>query len=47
MDRHVEAAVFVSPAPVYREALAKLLGRDCNFNDLISDIREDLRARAA
>ncbi|TLG72652.1 SMC-Scp complex subunit ScpB [Methylocystis sp. B8] len=41
----VEAAIFASPAPVTREALAKLVGRDCNFDDLISDIRDDLRAR--
>ena len=31
--------------PVPREALAKLVGRDCNLDDLISDIRDDLRAR--
>jgi segregation and condensation protein B len=41
----VEAAIFASPAPVTREALVKLVGRDCNFDELISDIREDLRAR--
>ena len=41
----VEAAIFASPAPVTREALAKLVGRDCNFDELISDIRDDLRAR--
>ena len=41
----VEAAIFASPAPITREALGKLVGRDCNFDELISDIREDLRAR--
>lgn len=41
----VEAAIFASPAPLTREALVKLVGRDCNFDELISDIREDLRAR--
>ena len=41
----VEAAIFASPSPVTREALVKLVGRDCNFDELISDIREDLRAR--
>jgi segregation and condensation protein B len=41
----VEAAIFCSPSPVSREALAKLVGRDCNFDELISDIRDDLRAR--
>ena len=32
----VEAAIFASPAPVTREALAKLVGRDCNLDELIS-----------
>ncbi len=41
----VEAAIFASPAPVTREALAKLVGRACNLDELISDIRDDLRAR--
>lgn len=41
----VEAAIFASPAPVTREVLVKLVGRDCNFDELIADIRDDLRAR--
>jgi hypothetical protein len=41
----VEAAIFASPAPVTRDALTKLVGRACNFDDLISDIRDDLRTR--
>ncbi len=41
----VEAAIFASPTPVSREALSKLVGRDCNFDELICDIRYDLRAR--
>ncbi|RNJ48206.1 SMC-Scp complex subunit ScpB [Methylocystis hirsuta] len=41
----VEAVIFASPAPVTRDALVKLVGRDCNFDELISDIRDDLRAR--
>jgi segregation and condensation protein B len=41
----VEATIFASPAPVTRDALAKLVGRDCNFDELICDIRDDLRAR--
>ena len=41
----IESAIFASPAPVPREALVKLVGRDCNFEELISDIRDDLRAR--
>ena len=41
----VEAAIFASPSPVTREALAKLVGRDCNLDDLLADIRDDLHAR--
>jgi hypothetical protein len=41
----VEAAIFASPAPITREALGKLVARGCNFDEVISDIREDLRAR--
>ncbi|WP_408631416.1 SMC-Scp complex subunit ScpB [Methylocystis silviterrae] len=41
----VEAAIFASPSPVTRQALARLVGRACNLDDLISDIRDDLRAR--
>ncbi|MGJ0504739.1 MAG: SMC-Scp complex subunit ScpB [Methylocystis sp.] len=41
----VEAAIFASPSAVTREALAKLVGRACNLDDLMSDIRDDLRAR--
>ena len=41
----VEAAIFASPTPITREALSKLVGRDCNFDELICDIRDDLRAR--
>jgi segregation and condensation protein B len=41
----VEAAIFASPAPVPREALAKIVGRDCNLDDLLADIRDELRAR--
>ncbi len=41
----VEAAIFASPSPLTREALAKLVGRACNLDDLMSDIRDDLRAR--
>jgi len=41
----IEAAIFSAPAPVPREALAKLVGRDCNLDDLLSDIRDELRAR--
>ena len=41
----VEAAIFASPTPVPREALAKIVGKNCNLDDLLSDIRDELRAR--
>jgi segregation and condensation protein B len=41
----VEAAVFASAEPVPREALAKLVGRTCVLDDLIADIRGELKAR--
>ena len=40
-----EAAIFASPAPVPREALAKIVGKNCNLDDLLADIRDELRAR--
>jgi segregation and condensation protein B len=41
----VEAAIFASASPVTRQALARLVGRACNLDDLLADIRHDLRAR--
>ena len=41
----VEAVIFASPAPVGREILARLVGRDCNLDLLIADIRDELRGR--
>ena len=41
----VEAAIFASPSPVTRQTLARLVGRACNLDDLLADIRHDLRAR--
>lgn len=41
----VEAAIFASRDPVPREALAKLVGRDCKLDDLLADIIDELRAR--
>ncbi len=41
----VEAVVFVSPHPVPRETLAALVGKDCNLDLLIADIRAELAAR--
>ena len=33
------------PTPVPREALARLVGKNCNLDDLLADIRDELRAR--
>ena len=41
----VEAVIFASPAPVPREALAKIVGKTCNLDDLLADIRDELRPR--
>ena len=41
----VEAVIFASPAPVPREALAKVVGKTCNLDDLLADIRDELRPR--
>lgn len=41
----VEAVIFAARNPVPRDALARLVGSSCNLDDLIADIREDLRAR--
>jgi segregation and condensation protein B len=41
----VEAAVFASVEPVPREALARLVGRDCVLDELIADIRDELKGR--
>ncbi|WP_454635018.1 SMC-Scp complex subunit ScpB [Bradyrhizobium cenepequi] len=41
----VEAVIFASPEPVPREVLARVVGRDCNLELLIDDIREELRGR--
>ena len=41
----VEAVIFAAPSPVPREALARVVGSTCNLDDLIADIRDDLRAR--
>jgi len=39
----VEAAIFASARPVPREALVRLVGRDCRFDDLIADLIQELR----
>jgi segregation and condensation protein B len=41
----VEAAIFAARDPVPREALAKIVGKNCNLDDLLSDIRDELRPR--
>ncbi|PPD15094.1 MAG: segregation and condensation protein B [Methylobacterium sp.] len=41
----VEAAIFASAEPVPRETLAGLVGASCVLDDLIADIRDELKAR--
>ena len=41
----VEAAVFASARPVPREALVRLVGENCRFDDLIADLINELRGR--
>src|SRR3954471_13800080 len=44
--RRVEAVVFAAARPVGRDALAAVVGRGCNLDLLLDDIRSELRARA-
>jgi hypothetical protein len=41
----VEAAIFASQKPVPREALVRLVGESCRFDDLIADLVQELRGR--
>jgi segregation and condensation protein B len=41
----VEAAIFASARPVPREALVRLVGQACRFDDLIADLIRELRGR--
>lgn len=41
----VEAVIFASPGPVSREVLARVVGRECNIDLIIDDIRDELRGR--
>jgi segregation and condensation protein B len=41
----VEAAIFASARPVAREALVRLVGESCRFDDLIADLIHELRGR--
>ena len=41
----VQAAIFASEKPVSREALVRLVGEACRFDDLIADLTHELRGR--
>ncbi|WP_367714359.1 SMC-Scp complex subunit ScpB (plasmid) [Nitratireductor sp. GISD-1A_MAKvit] len=41
----VEAVIFAAPEPVTRQTLAQVIGRDCNLDLLIEDIRAELVSR--
>jgi segregation and condensation protein B len=41
----VEAVIFASTAPVGREVLARVVGKSCNLDRIIDDIRDELRGR--
>lgn len=41
----VEAVIFAASEPVPRDVLALVVGRDCNLDLIIDDIREELRGR--
>ena len=41
----IEAAIFASAEPVLRENLARVVGKACNFELIIEDIRDELRGR--
>ena len=41
----VEAAIFASARPVPREALVRVVGQSCRFDDLIADLTQELRGR--
>jgi segregation and condensation protein B len=41
----VEAVIFASSEPVLRATLARVVGRGCNLDLLIDDIRDELRSR--
>jgi segregation and condensation protein B len=43
--RRVEAVVFAAARPVGRDALAAVVGRGCNLDLLLDDIRGELRTR--
>lgn len=41
----VEAVIFAASTPVTRETLARVIGKSCNIDLIIDDIREELRGR--
>jgi chromosome segregation and condensation protein ScpB len=41
----VEAVIFAAPEPVTREVLARVVGRGCNIDLIIDDIRHELHGR--
>src|SRR5438445_8986033 len=41
----IEAVVFAASAPVTREMLGRVVGKSCNVDLIIDDIREELRGR--
>jgi segregation and condensation protein B len=41
----IEAAIFASEKPVSREALVRIVGQDCRFDDLVADLTHELRGR--
>ena len=41
----VEAVVFASARPVLREDLARVVGRACNLELIVDDIKDELRGR--
>jgi segregation and condensation protein B len=41
----VEAVIFAAAKPVTREVLARVVGKSCNLDLIIDDIREELRGR--
>ena len=41
----VEAVIFASSEPVLRESLARVVGRGCNLDLIIDDIRDELSGR--
>ena len=45
MDAQGRSGIFASAKPVSREALVRVVGQDCRFDDLIADLTYELRGR--